>query len=84
MRKTYSTKKVDYRSVGRKWLFEVPSMNYQLRLACPGGFETATTVANAITASVIRSKGTIAKDGTAQSAINRVTIPAPREIWVNV
>lgn len=84
MRKTYSTKKVNYTSVGKTWLFTVPSMNYELRLACPGGFETATTVANAITASVIRSKGRIAKDGTAQSAINRVTIPVWSKQFTNI
>ena len=86
MRKTYSTKKVNYGSVGKKWLFTVPSMNppYQLRLACPGGFETATVVANALTGSVIRSKGTIAKDGTAQSAINRVTIPTWSKQFTNI
>jgi hypothetical protein len=84
MRKTYSTAKVNYGSVGKKWLFTVPSMNYELRLACPGGFETATVVANALTGSVIRSKGTIAKDGTAQSAINRVTIPTWSPEFANI
>lgn len=86
MRKTYSTKKVKYGSVGKVWLFEVDSMNppYQLRQACPGGFKTATVVANAITASVIRSKGKIAKDGTAQSAINRVTIPTWSKQFTNI
>jgi len=80
MRKSYSTKKVNYTSVGKNWLFIVPSMNYELRMACPGGFKTANVVANAITASVIRSKGKIVKDGTAQSAINRVVVlPWTRE-----
>lgn len=84
MRKSYRTKKVNYTSAGKNWIFTVPSMKYELRLACPGGFKTANVVANAITASVIRSKGKIAKDGTAQSAINRVTIPVWRPQFANI
>lgn len=86
MRKTYSTAKVNFGSIGKKWLFTVPTMNppYELRLACPGGFTTAQIVANAITGSVLRSKGRIAKDGTAQSAINKVTIPVWSPEFANI